>query len=308
MVYTTFEEIVLPFSRHKWPSRKFRWQSIHLSAKENPVKLIRFCCIALPLLALTAHASVLNSADAFGILGAQTVTNTGPSVVGQDLGVFPGTSITGFPPGVVLGTIHNDDAVAMQAQADALTGYNFLAGLAVTQTLTGQDLGGLTLNPGVYFFASSAQMTGQLTLDFQGMNNAMVVFQIGSTLTTGSASSVLVINPGMNDEVFWQVGSSATLGTTTAFYGSVIADASVTLNTGATINCGRAIALTAAVTMDTNTVDTGNCVTSTTTPEPATLALVSTGAVAAGATAWDSMFASLGLAGVFAAARRKIRR
>ena len=216
--------------------------------------------------------------------------------------------ITGFPPGIVLGTIHNSDAVAQQAQADALTGFNFLAGLAVTQTLTGQDLGGLTLNPGVYFFASSAQMTGQLTLDFQGMNNAMVVFQIGSTLTTASASSVLVINPGMNDEVFWQVGSSATLGTTTDFYGSIIADQSVTLTTGATIDCGRAIALNAAVTMDTNTVDTGNCVSSTATPEPATLSLVSTGAVAAGATAWNSTFGSLGLAGAFAAIRRKMRR
>ena len=92
----------------------------------------------------------------------------------------------------------------------------------------------------------------------------MIVFQIGSTLTTASASSVLVINPGTNDQVFWQVGSSATLGTTTDFYGSVIADQSVTLNTGATIDCGRAIALTVAVTMDTNTVNTGNCVGTTT--------------------------------------------
>src|SRR5450755_4007692 len=242
-------------------------------AKENPVKLLRLCCIALPLLALCAQASVLNSANAFGVLGASTVTNTGFSVINGDLGLWPGTSITGFPPGIVNGVIHTTDAVAMQAQADALTGYNFLAGLAVTQTLTGQDLGGLTLDPGVYFFMSSAQLTGQLTLDFQGMNNAMVVFQIGSTLTTASASSVLVINPGTNDQVFWQVGSSATLGTTTAFYGSIIADASVTLNTGATIDCGRAIALNAAVTMDTNTVDTGNCMTSTTTPEPATLSL-----------------------------------
>jgi hypothetical protein len=271
------------------------------------MKLLRVVFLVLPLVALSAHASVLNSANAFGVLGASTVTNTGPTVVGQDLGVWPGTSITGFPPGIVLGTIHQTDAVAQQAQADALTGYTFLAGLAPTQTLTGQNLGGLTLSPGVYFFATSAQMTGQLTLDFQGLNNAMIVFQIGSTLTTASASSVLVINPGMNDEVFWQVGSSATLGTTTAFYGSVIADQSVTLNTLATINCGRAIALNAAVTMDTNTVDTGNCVSSTAVPEPATLSLVSAGVVAAGATAWNTTFAGLGLAGI-AGLRRRMRR
>ena len=120
------------------------------------------------------------------------MTNTGPSVVDQDLRVWPGTSITGFPPGVVLGTVHHDDAVAKQAQTDALTGYNFLAGLARTQTLTGKDLGGLTLDPGVYFFATSAQMTGQLTLDFLDLNNALIVFQIYSTLTTASASSVVL--------------------------------------------------------------------------------------------------------------------
>jgi len=184
-----------------------------------PMKRLCVCFLVLPLLTISAYASVLNSANSFGVLGASTVTNTGPSVVGQDLGVSPGTAITGFPPGIVLGTIHDSDAVAAQAQADALTGYNFLAGLALTQTLTGQDLGGLTLDPGVYFFASSAQMTGQLTVDFQGMNNALIVFQIGSTLTTASASSVLVINPGTNDQVYWQVGSSATLGQPLPFMG-----------------------------------------------------------------------------------------
>jgi hypothetical protein len=279
------------------------------------MKLLRVVFLVLPLFALSLHASILNSANAFGVLGFSTVTNTGPSAINGDLGLWSGTSITGFfavdgGPGIVNGTIHQTDGVAQLAQADALAGYNTLAGLSATQTLTGQDLGGLTLYSGqVYFFKTSAQMTGALTLDFQGKSNAMIVVQIGTTLTTASNSSVVVIYPGLNDQIYWQVGSSATLGTGTDFYGSVIAKDSVTLNTLATINCGRAIALTAAVSMDTNTVDTGNCsVGSGTTPEPATLTLVSTGAIAAGATAWDSTFAGLGLAGAFAAIRRKLRR
>ena len=272
------------------------------------MKLLRVCCLVVPLFALTAYADVLGSADAFGVLGASAVTNTGPSVVFQDLGVWPGTSITGFPPGIVHGTIHNDDAVAHQAQLDALTGYNYLAGLARTGTLTGQDLGGLTLDQGVYFFASSAQLTGQLTLDFQGLSNMMVVFQIGSTLTTASASSVLIINPGSNDQVYWQVGSSATLGTTTDFYGNVIADQSVTLDHRANITCGRAIALNGAVTMDTNNIDTGNCAGGTgTTPEPGTIGLLATGgAMAAGAN--SSNFSFWGLGGSIAAFFRKRKR
>jgi len=251
------------------------------------VKRLQTMVLVLPLLAFSARGgSVLGSADAFGILGASAVTNTGPSLVFQDLGIAPGTSITGFPPGIVLGTIHDDDAVAMQAQADALTGYSFLKGLTPTQTLTGQDLGGLTLDSGVYFFATSAQMTGQLTLDFQGLNNAIIVFQIGSTLTTASASSVTIIDPGTNDQVYWQVGSSATLGTTTDFYGSIIADQSVTLTNRANIDCGRAIGLNGAVTMDTNNVDTGNCSTGSGTPEPASLFLVTGGLIVVGAKTW----------------------
>lgn len=152
------------------------------------------------------------------------------------------------------GTLHASDAVALQAQSETTTAYNLLAGLAVTATLTGQDLGGLTLVPGVYFFANAAQLTGTLTLDGQGDPNATFVFQIGSTLTTASSSSVAFINGAASQEVYWQVGSSATLGTATQFAGNIVALSSITFGTGASIACGRALARNGAVTLDTNRI------------------------------------------------------
>jgi type VI secretion system secreted protein VgrG len=145
------------------------------------------------------------------------------------------------------------------AQSDTTIAYNSLASELVTQSLTGQDLGGLTLTPGVYLFSSSAQLTGTLTLNAEGDDDAVWVFQIGSTLTTASASNVVFVNlgPSPDNGLFWNVGSSATLGTTTAFAGNILAAQSITLNTGATIDCGRALAQNGAVTMDTNTVSTG---------------------------------------------------
>ena len=158
----------------------------------------------------------------------------------------------------ITGTVHTADAVAQQAQADNSTAFNGLAAMPVNTNLSGQDLGGLTLAPGVYHFDSSAQLTGTLDLNAEGNNNAFWVFQIGSTLTTASGSSVVVTNFGSNggsdDGLFWQVGSSATLGTTTSFEGNILAQASVTLDTAATILNGRALALTGAVTMDTNVI------------------------------------------------------
>jgi type VI secretion system secreted protein VgrG len=212
---------------------------------------------------LAATVPLLESAQSFAVLGASAVTNTGSTTITGNLGVYPGSSITGLGSITLTGTVHQTDAVAQQAQVDATTAYNALAGLAPhgsvnSGILTGTDLGGLTLTPGVYHFASSAQLTGTLTLDAQGNNNAFWVFQIGSTLTTASASVVQMINAGSNngfdDGVFWQVGSSATLGTSTAFEGNILAQASITLNTTATIENGRALALTGAVTMDTNTI------------------------------------------------------
>jgi hypothetical protein len=212
----------------------------------------------------------LGSAQSYAVLGASAVTNTGPTTLTGDLGISPGPAgIVGFfgtaandGPGLASGAKNENNAAAALAQSDALTADNILAGLPVTMDLTGHDLGTSgtlplgTLNPGVYKFSSSAQLNGTLLLDFGTHPDQPFVFQIGSTLTTASASTVTVLNGSSISAVYWDVGSSATLGSSTTFAGNILADQSITLITSAKILCGRAIALNAAVKLDTNTIST----------------------------------------------------
>jgi hypothetical protein len=196
----------------------------------------------------------LGTAQTFAVLGASTVTNAGPTAVAGDVGVSPGTSITGFPPGTVTGgALHSGDATAVAAHADAQTAYSDLLTEPCGTNLSGNILGtspaAVTLSPGVYCFNSSAQLTANLTLS----GNGIYIFQIGSTLTTASNSSVILSHGAMAKNVFWQVGSSATFGTDTVFVGTVLTAVSATVTNGTSV-VGRIFALAGAVTLDTNVI------------------------------------------------------
>jgi hypothetical protein len=206
----------------------------------------------------------LGTATPFAVLAGSTVTNTGPSVINGDLGVSPGTAITGFPPGLVNGATHSADAVALQAKDDLTTAYNDAAGRTPVVAVT-SDLGGQTLVAGVYKASSAMGLTGTVTLDAKGDPNAVFIFQAGSTLITGSNSTVALIGGAQACQVYWQVGSSATLGTGTNFVGTVMALTSISMQTGADL-LGRAMARNGAVTLDTNTITRTSCTIPTTAP------------------------------------------
>jgi hypothetical protein len=211
--------------------------------------------LLLPLtLVNAATAPSLGAAASFAVLAGTTVTNTGPSVITGDVGVSPGTAVTGFPPGIVVppGAIHSADTQAGNAQTDLTIAYNALVGEATDFGVFGPtDLGGLTLVPGVYTYSSTVSLTGVLTLN--GGANDVWVFQIGSTLTTISGSQVVLINGAKASNVFWQVGSSATIGTGSTFMGNILALTSISVTTGATVY-GRVLARNGAVTLDTNII------------------------------------------------------
>jgi cell division septation protein DedD len=212
----------------------------------------------------------LGTVGSFAVIAGAGITNTGPTTTTGDIGTFPTTSITGLASMTVNGTNQAGDAVTQSAKNDLVTAYDSAAGQGPTVPISG-ELGGMTLVSGVYNSASSLGLTGTLTLDAAGNPNSVFVFQAGSSLTTASGSQVALINGAQACNVFWQVGSSATLGTGSAFRGTVMALTSITLTTGATVD-GRVLARNGAVTLDTNTITRSTCSTST----PATASAVAT--------------------------------
>lgn len=198
----------------------------------------------------------LRSAGNFAVLAGATVTSTGATTVTGDLGVSPGSSVTGFPPGILVGALHAGDATSAIAMGDLTTAYNDAAGRTLCAITVAGDLGGRTLTPGLYKSTSSLEITsGNLTFDALGDSDAVFILQTASTLTTASASQVILAGGAKARNITWQIGSSASFGTTSAFAGTVLADQAITLATGATLD-GRALARIAAVSLDANFVST----------------------------------------------------
>lgn len=217
----------------------------------------------------------LGTATNYSVLGGQTVTNTGPSVLAGSVGLSPGTSITGFPPGLVTppATIAAADAVTLQAQADLTIAYDNAAGRPLDATQTA-DLGGLTLQGGVYAGPSKGALalTGPLVLDGAGDPTTVFIFQTDSTLTTASSSTVTLINGAQECNVFWQVGSSATLGTGSVFSGNILALTTITVTTGVTVR-GRALARNGSVTLDSDVFTQPTCAVTAAVPTTTTAAV-----------------------------------
>ena len=214
----------------------------------------------------------LGSAAAFAILaGTPAITNTGPTTVTGDVGIHPAAAVTGFPPGTVIGTIHAANAVALQAKSDLVIAYGDAASRAPATTLAGGTLGGLTLVGGVYSSGGATLgLTGTLTLDAQNDPSTVWIFQATSDLITASSSTVSIVNGGQPCNVFWQVTSSATLGSSSSFAGTIMALTSITMNSGVTLR-GRALARNGSVTLIDDTITRSTCALATTaTPGPTT--------------------------------------
>jgi hypothetical protein len=197
---------------------------------------------------------VLGTAGDFVVLAGSTVTSTGLTLLTGDLGISPGTAVTGFPPGVVVGIQHAGDPTAAQGEAVLTAAYNDAAGRTLCPIAIAGNLGGMTLAPGLYKSTSSLEISsGNLTLDAAGDTSAVWIFQMASTMTTTTGRQVILAGGARSSRIFWQVGTSATLGSTSVFQGTLMADQSITLVTGATLN-GRALARIGAVTLDSSTI------------------------------------------------------
>jgi hypothetical protein len=232
------------------------------------IGLTAFLAVFLTGPALAAQAPVgLGAATGFAVLAHETITNTGPTTITGDVGLSPGTSVTGFNTVTLHGTLHKTDAAAQQAQSALTTAYNDAAGRTPSSSIPSQ-LGGQVLKAGVYKSPDGTfLLTGTLTLNGEGNPNAVFIFQAASTLTTASGSSVVLSGQAQACDVFWQIGSSATLGTRSALKGSILAQDSITLTTNAKLD-GRAMARTGAVTLDTNVIALSGCAAVAPTPTP----------------------------------------
>jgi hypothetical protein len=211
--------------------------------------------ITIPLQTTSHTAVTLAAAGNFAILAGSEVTNTGATNITGDLGLSPGTSVGGFPPGILNGTLRINDNISNQGKLDLTTAYNDAAGRSATDmvTLSG-NIGGLTLTPGLYKSTSSlAISSGDLTFDALGNANAVFIIQIASSLTTTSARKIILADRALASNIFWQVGSSATFGTTSVFKGRVLAMESISFETGATLE-GSAMARSGGITLDGNTI------------------------------------------------------
>ena len=224
------------------------------------------CAVAAVPAAAQAAEINLATTSPFVVLAGSTATNTGPSVLNGDLGVSPGTALPGFDTAVLNGAVHANDAVAAQAKLDLGTAYDVTAGEGGAD-MTDLDLGNRTLTAGNYSYSSSAQLTGPLVLDAQGNPNARFVFNVGSQLTTASASSVLLINGASPCNVYWRVGTSAILGSTTQFKGNLMALASIRLGNAVNVQ-GRLLARSGEVTLINDVIDGSMCGTSSSAPTP----------------------------------------